>query len=1291
MKMRRCFSVVLLLTMLLVTALPTATPALAQSTQFPSEDAVTEVMAMVNNYWLANTSYPGDNHWERAVYFTGDIAHFNTGEENVYLDAAIDWAQFHGWQLNGGCFTQFADNHAAAQSYIDLYRRAVTGADLNCTLSAIESSMTWAWLEIDLGSIQEINQVNLYPFVQRAYRYYIQVKSVADDPYTTVVNRALNTESNAILTDTFSPVMARYIKLWVVGAHNYIGWLGDYPPVAWVSINELEVLDTTGTNVALNQSVVCSSVPEPGNPCAEAVDGISDNDENRWAASLYSAFVEESPNWWWIDAMYMAMPVYAKLAKETGDPTYLDVMYVRYQDTKNNRSLYDAGEGLWYRDDNYIYPKIVTSNGEKVFWSRGNGWVFAALARVLNELSPGDVGYDDYLATFQTMAAALKGTQRPEGYWNSSLADPLDFPGPESSGTAFFTYGLAWGINNDVLDEANYAEPVAKAWNWMVTEAVHDDGKFGYVQPVGERPGPATYDDTMDYGVGAFLLAGSEVFHLADIPPSRPNLVLNKPVICSSEPEPENPCTNVVDGDLINRWSATPYEQSVGIDLGSPYKIDTVKLYPYLDRAYQYYVEAKVTATEPYTIIVDRSGNTEGGPIIVDPVDNVVARYLRLRVIGAFGYDGEWVSIREFEAYGEQVATGLIVNSIADPGDGNCDITECTLHEAIAAANSTAEHDEITFAVPGDGPHTIHLITPLPTIATSMTINGYSQPGAQPASGTDPATFDAVVTIEIDGSGIPTAQNTFGEVLRIDGQQSTVRGLAINRAIGPAIVIYGSASGNVIDGNLLGSDPSGQVALANGRGIMVNALAAAAHPNRIAGNLIVGNSGAMLIDQSANIIIERNRIGLALNGEPLGNGGGILSAESASLEIRENLIAYNDAIAIYVQRAGATIVGNTVRTNGSGVICLVNGACLIADNLITQNRGIGVDMGGGAGTILRNNEIAENDGVGVRFSFRDGPYLVEENTITGNRGKGLVVGADRPNIVVTVTENNVIANNGELGIDLNDDGVTLNDPTDIDSGVNGLQNFPVVGLVQSANQTWVQGVFNSIPSTEFTLAFYANDICDPSHFGEGEQLLGTVQVTTDSHGDAGFNEYLPLAAARGAFVTATATGVQGTSEFSSCRVVGATLANSLLSVKKLTSRYDPTPLANAPAGVMHVTATFKNQSKATLESSYFRVATLTGGNLLLNADDGPGAVGAVITGPTAIAPNERFEITYAIGLQQRRPFAFFVDAYGLDRDGIAGAMPDPMPAPEFNFSIDDGSFAPTVTAGNSIYLPLINR
>ena len=156
-------------------------------------------------------------------------------------------------------------------------------------------------------------------------------------------------------------------------------------------------------------------------------------------------------NWSWIDALHMAMPVFTRLGVIHVDTDYFDKMYALYDDTKTRRGLYNATEGLWYRDQGYK-PPASTPNGQPIFWARGNGWVLAALAKTLEYLPVTDPHRAGYIATFQAMAAALKDVQRTDGFWNVSLADSLDWPGPETSGTAFFAFGLAWGINNGYLD-----------------------------------------------------------------------------------------------------------------------------------------------------------------------------------------------------------------------------------------------------------------------------------------------------------------------------------------------------------------------------------------------------------------------------------------------------------------------------------------------------------------------------------------------------------------------------------------------------------------------------------------------------------------------------------------------------------------------------------------------------------------------------------------------------------------------------------------------------------------------
>lgn len=221
--------------------------------------------------------------------------------------------------------------------------------------------------------------------------------------------------------------------------------------------------------------------------------------------------------WWWVDGLYMVMPVMTKMYKVTGNRQYLEKLYEYY--SYANSIMYDAEESLYYRDARYVYPKHKSVNGKKDFWSRGDGWAFAGLARVLSELPQDDPHRGEYVARLQAMAAALLAAQQPEGYWTRSLIDPAHAPGPETSGTAFFTYGLLWGINHGLLPRERYLPAALRGWRYLTTVAMQPDGKLGYVQPIGDRAIPGQVVDqnsTSHFGVGAFLLAGAEMVRLLD-------------------------------------------------------------------------------------------------------------------------------------------------------------------------------------------------------------------------------------------------------------------------------------------------------------------------------------------------------------------------------------------------------------------------------------------------------------------------------------------------------------------------------------------------------------------------------------------------------------------------------------------------------------------------------------------------------------------------------------------------------------------------------------------------------
>ena len=208
----------------------------------------------------------------------------------------------------------------------------------------------------------------------------------------------------------------------------------------------------------------------------------------------------------------MAPPVWARLAKITGEQKYLDFMDQEYHATYD--LLWSKEHQLFFRDSSYF--KKSEKNGQKIFWSRGNGWVFSGLALMIPDLPQDWDGRQFYLDTFRQMAEALKKAQRPDGTWSMGLlGDPKDYPIPETSGTAFFTHGLAWGINYGLLDRATYEPAVLKAWA-ALTACVTEEGLLGHVQPVGAAPGESYPDKTEVYGIGAFLAAGAEVAGLVD-------------------------------------------------------------------------------------------------------------------------------------------------------------------------------------------------------------------------------------------------------------------------------------------------------------------------------------------------------------------------------------------------------------------------------------------------------------------------------------------------------------------------------------------------------------------------------------------------------------------------------------------------------------------------------------------------------------------------------------------------------------------------------------------------------
>jgi unsaturated rhamnogalacturonyl hydrolase len=216
------------------------------------------------------------------------------------------------------------------------------------------------------------------------------------------------------------------------------------------------------------------------------------------------------PLWWWCDALFMAPPVLAKLSRATGERKYLDFMDHEWWITSS--LLYSPSNHLFFRDKSFLEKH--EANGSSIFWSRGNGWVFAALARVLALMPPDYPSRPKYVVQFKEMAEELAPLQGTDGLWRPGLLDAAAYPLPENSGSAFYTYGFAYGINSGILNRAKYQPVVQKAWQGLLSH-IYADGRLGCIQPIGAAPGDFTAASSYVFGTGAFLLAGSEVYRLA--------------------------------------------------------------------------------------------------------------------------------------------------------------------------------------------------------------------------------------------------------------------------------------------------------------------------------------------------------------------------------------------------------------------------------------------------------------------------------------------------------------------------------------------------------------------------------------------------------------------------------------------------------------------------------------------------------------------------------------------------------------------------------------------------------
>lgn len=210
--------------------------------------------------------------------------------------------------------------------------------------------------------------------------------------------------------------------------------------------------------------------------------------------------------WWWCDALFMAPPVWAKMYKATGERKYLDYVHLNWKRTYD--LLYDKEERLYARDASYVGKR--ERNGQKIFWSRGEGWVMGGIARILDYVPQDDPQRGFYVQQLRGMSERIAGLQGTDGLWHSGLLDPASYPLPETSGSALFVYAMAYGVNHGILDAARYKPLIAKAWAGLLRN-VYADGRLGNIQQTGAEPAFYRPSSSFDYGVGGFMLAAAEL------------------------------------------------------------------------------------------------------------------------------------------------------------------------------------------------------------------------------------------------------------------------------------------------------------------------------------------------------------------------------------------------------------------------------------------------------------------------------------------------------------------------------------------------------------------------------------------------------------------------------------------------------------------------------------------------------------------------------------------------------------------------------------------------------------
>lgn len=228
--------------------------------------------------------------------------------------------------------------------------------------------------------------------------------------------------------------------------------------------------------------------------------------------------VHDSANdyWWWIDTIYMALHFYTRMGLYLKEERLIDKAYRLYQNSRTERRCFDEEEGLWFRDERFLPEAALSENGKKIFWSRGNGWVLAGLARTLRTLPKEHPYHAEYLRDYLRMAGAIRDCQCGDGFWRANLLEPEAFPMPETSGTALNVLGLLIGIRDGFLEES-FLDCALKGFEALTCESLEENGRIGWVQEPNIQPGPVNREATNDYAVGTYLLICRELIEYQEL------------------------------------------------------------------------------------------------------------------------------------------------------------------------------------------------------------------------------------------------------------------------------------------------------------------------------------------------------------------------------------------------------------------------------------------------------------------------------------------------------------------------------------------------------------------------------------------------------------------------------------------------------------------------------------------------------------------------------------------------------------------------------------------------------